>query len=88
MIEYDGLVIPKGEATDLLEWLGDRKGKPLFEWLKMRSVRAHNYASKPVGKDAIADIIASQRCLAEENAFDQVLSFLDNLKESVSNDNS
>ena len=81
--EIEGVKCTDGELRDLNEWLADRKGKVFFDWLAARSQASHDYASKPIGANAITDIIASQRWLAEENAFDKTRNFANMIKQIV-----
>ena len=70
-----GIEISKDDADLFKQWLADPRSKFIKRWLQLQSLINHDRASKPVGPNAIADILSSQRSLAAENAFDQVLNF-------------
>lgn len=82
MNEYIDLLGAPINPDDLqrhYEWLNSEYGKFFWDWVRRQSSDAHNRASEPARE--VMGLVASQRNLAAENAFDQVLNYASVVKE-------
>lgn len=78
-----GIEISRDDAQLFKDWMSDKRGRFLRRWLEQQSKLHHDRASMPIGANAIADVIASQRNLASETAFDLVLNFEESFNECL-----
>lgn len=80
-IDICGIEVLEHDASPLLEWLRDPRGRFFWQWIALQSKTQHDLSSRPPSQ--IMELVTSQRHLAAENAFDQVSNYPISAKEAV-----